>query len=167
MKRLMLSFALTLSAMASAVTPFKLQWMNHATPGTLYESTQHSNGVFVVEAYFLGCPHCNNNAPNVNDLAESFVNEPRVQVLDVGIDRSDSQYLTWIKKHNPNHPVLKDAQRTLISQLGTSGYPSTYVIDCQGAVKYQTSGEWSPSTTRAIKTAVTELLKRPCPHPLD
>lgn len=162
MKQLVLGLALTLSAVASAVSPFRLQWMNHATPGTFYDSADHPEGIFVVEAYFLNCPYCNYNAPNVDDLTDYFANEPRVQVLDVGVDRMDSQYQTWINKHKPNHPVLKDANRTLIRQLGTSGYPSTYVIDCKGTVHYKTSGQWNATKTQAIKETISELLKQDC-----
>jgi hypothetical protein len=66
-----LFFALTtllaVDAMALAVTPFELPQMNHDTVGTLYKSADHKSGVFVVEAYFLNCPYCNDNAENVDD----------------------------------------------------------------------------------------------------
>jgi len=147
---------------SSRVTPFSLPWMNAETTGTAYSSASHANGIFVVEAYFLGCPYCNDNAPNVNDLTDKYASSDRVQVLDVGVDRSDADYEEWIRKHQPNHPVLKDAQRVLIKQLGTTGYPSTYVVDCKGNVVYKTSGVWNSAKKAAIHKAVDTLLAVDC-----
>jgi len=162
--RLLLALLVTAFGTQSfaAVTAFDLPWMNSSPAGQTYDSSKHPQGVFVVEAYFLNCPYCNDNAPHVNDLAESYAGESRVQVLDVGIDRKDEQYAEWIRRHQPNHPVLKDASKKLIKQLGTAGYPSTYVIDCKGNVLFSTSGKWSSNTKRKIKTAVDDALKAEC-----
>ncbi len=165
MKRAILGLlAFAASTASFGITSFSLQQMNHLVPGTMYNSADHKDAVFLVEAYFLNCPYCNDNAPNVDDMAQSFANEPRVQVLDVGIDRSDSQYAAWIKKHAPNHPVLKDDKRLLIKQLGTSGYPSSYIVDCNGKVRYQTSGVWNMSKETSMKDKISEILKESCPQ---
>lgn len=143
--------------------PFSLPWMNSGTTGTVYASSDNPAGIFVVEAYFLDCPYCNDNAPEVDDLASHYASDPRVHVLDVGVDRQDAQYATWISRHKPNHPVLKDSTRKLISKLGTSGYPSTYVIDCRGNKVHETSGSWSAAMKRGIMDAIDTLLKQECP----
>jgi peroxiredoxin len=153
---------LATSATSFGITSFQLQQMNHSTPGTMYDSAAHKDGVFVLEAYFLNCPYCNDNAPNVDEMASYYASEPRVQVLDIGVDRADSQYKTWIAKHQPNHPVLKDDKRTLVRQLGTSGYPSTYVVDCKGTVRYKTSGVWSMTKESTMKDKINEILKESC-----
>lgn len=144
------------------VSPFELPWMNHQEDGAIYRSNDYPTGIFVVEAYFRNCPYCHQNAPKVNALASEFASEPRVQVLDVGIDRNDSDYDAWIAEHQPNHPVLKDEDRVLISQLGTTGYPSTYVMDCKGRVVAKTVGLWNVDMKNRITTAVNQLLGEPC-----
>lgn len=130
--------------------------------GPLYSSAEHANGVFLVEAYFNTCPYCNQNAENVNDLADDYKANERVQVLDVGIDKNDSDYKSWVNKHQPNHPVLMDPRKELIRKLGTSGYPSTYVIGCDGEVIYETSGVWSSAKKQRIHEAVESGLKLNC-----
>jgi peroxiredoxin len=163
MKALMMSLviAVVTSVSSAAIQPFELPWMNSAGGVTVYKSATLIDPIFVVEAYFLGCPYCNQNASNVNDLAEAYKNEPRVQVLDVGVDRQDSQYASWIQKHKPNHPVLKDANKVLIRQLGTTGYPSTYVIDGRTmTVVYDTDGVWGSDTRDDLRNAIDTLLKK-------
>jgi peroxiredoxin len=152
-------FALVTSAV-HAVSPVELPQMNGQ--GGTYRMTDHPEGIFVVEAYFLGCPYCNENAPAVNSVASTFANDPRVQVLDVGVDKDPSAYATWIARHNPNHPVLKDSSRKLISQLGTSGYPSTYVVNCKGQVVESTEGAWGNKEKQAIISAVEKLQSTGC-----
>lgn len=112
--------------------------------------------VRVVEAYFNTCPYCNYNAPNVDEIAEEF---QEIDVLDVGIDRNDSDYENWVAKHHPNHPVLKDARRELIGKLGTTGYPSTYVLGCDNEIVFKTSGQWSQTTKKKIKSAIEKALQ--------
>lgn len=143
-----------------AINPVELPQMN----GDLgvYQMQNHPDGIFVVEAYFLGCPYCNDNAPKVNDMAERFSNDSRVQVLDVGIDRDNASYDTWIKRHNPNHPVLKDGSRKLISQLGTSGFPSTYVVNCKGQLVESTEGSWGQEEEQRITAAIEKLQAEGC-----
>jgi len=158
MKRLLALTVFTLSSSwALAVTPFSLPWMN----GTgNYNSSDHPNTVFVVENYFLDCPYCNDNAPNIDQIASDFSTNARVQVLDVGIDKDDASYREWIQRHNPNHPVLKDAQETLTRQLGTTGYPSTYVLDTNLNVVYSHTGEFEQGDLNAVEQAVNNVLNQ-------
>lgn len=156
---LVVSF-ITLSARAE-IKPFELPWMNESNAKT-YSSETHKGGIFVIETYFLNCPYCNDNAPAVDALAQKFSDQSRVQVLDVGIDKSDAQYQTWIERHHPNHPVLKDAKKELISQLGTTVYPSTYVLDCEGNVIYQSQGTWNEEKKEAIERTIEWLLNSSC-----
>jgi peroxiredoxin len=137
-----------------------LPQMNHDVPGTIYQP--NPNGVTVVEMYFNTCPYCNDNAPAVDELAAHYGGSQRVQVLDVGVDKSDSDYQSWISKHSPNHPVLKDAQRQVAKAMGTKAYPSTYVVDCTGNIVYKTVGAWSKSTEKKIYDAVEQALEVQC-----
>lgn len=147
--------------LASAL-PFSLPVMNGEV-GEVFSSQDHPNAVFVIENYFYNCPYCHQNAPNVDAVAEHFASNPRVIVLDVGVDKKDSDYAAWISKHQPNHLVLKDANRELAKKLGTSGYPSAYVLDCQGKIVKKVTGAWSNSSKEKIKEAVNQALQVECP----
>lgn len=163
MKQLLLALICALFAStAFGVDTFELPWVNNAVTDLKYKSADHPNGVFVVEAYFLGCPYCNDNAPNVNALADKYRKEPRVQVLDVSRDCRASDYRTWISRHKPNHPVLNDCSKKLIGQLGTRYYPSVYVIDCHGDVVYDHVGVWNGEVKREIDQVISGLLRETC-----
>ncbi len=163
MKRLLASvFLFAMSSAAHGVDAFELGWVNHGVAETNYKSTDHPDGIFLVETYFLGCPYCNDNAPNVNAMATEYAGEPRVQVLDVSRDCRASDYTTWISRHKPNHPVLNDCGRKLISQLNTRYYPSAYILDCQGRVVFEHVGVWNTSVKAQIRNTIDGLLAQSC-----
>lgn len=147
---------------AFAGISFELPWMNSTDTDATYKTSDYPGSVFVLETYFLGCPYCNDNAPNVDALAEEYGFDMRVQVLDLGIDQQDSQYEEWIRRHEPNHPVVKDVGRKIVRQLGTRAYPSVYVVDCKGNVAYSHEGEWDSSVKSAIRSKVKSLLSGQC-----
>lgn len=163
--RFLLCFSLFISSsmcFAASVLPFSLTQMNGETAGMTYKSEDHPGAIFVVEAYFKNCPYCNDNAESVNELADYFMAQQKVQILDVGIDRSLSDYTWWISRHRPNHPVLKDDAKALIRKLNVSGYPTTTVIDCFGNVAYKTTGAWSSQTVTTLKAVISRLLAEEC-----
>lgn len=140
------------------VTPFSLPQMNASPVGSLYKMADHPNAIFVMESYFLDCSYCNENAPNVDQLVEEYKADPRVQVLDVGVDKDLVQYQEWIERHDPNHPVLNDGKMSLTKQLGTTSYPSTYVVNSKGQILYRTRGVWSASTKTKIRQTINTAL---------
>lgn len=148
-----------MSEWKSAIRPFELPFMNAHIPGTTFNSANFPDTVLVIEAYFQGCHYCNDNADAVNRLAQSYFNNLKVKVLDIGIDQDDSQYKAWIRDHNPNHPVLKDAKREVVGQLGASGYPSTYVLNTKREVVHSSDGTWEDQTERDIRQAIEKALK--------
>lgn len=134
--------------------------MNAPLEGTTsYASEEYLDAVWVIETFFLGCPYCNDNAPRVNALKNYFQNDERVQILDIGIDKDDSSYTEWIRRHKPNHPVLKDSSRQLVKQLGTSVYPSTYVLDKNLNVVFKSTGVWSAKVEAQVKDAVEKAIE--------
>jgi len=154
-----LSCVFLIASQGFSVSHFNLPWMNHENSNSVYSSKDWQDAVWVVEAYFLSCPYCNDNAGNVNSLKTHFKNDERVQILDVGIDKGDSSYVEWIQRHKPNHPVLKDKDRALIRQLGTTSYPSTYVLDKNLKVVYKATGVWNSKVEDQIKSAVEKALE--------
>ena len=142
----------------SGVSPWSLKWFNATQPNTMYSSDDHMGAVYVLENYFQTCSYCNENAPNVDELATSYKDDARVQVLDIGVDKTARSYQLWVDQHNPNHPVLMDTSHTLSGELGTSGYPSTYVLDCDLKIQYSTTGVWESQTKKELKQAIDKLL---------
>lgn len=163
MKRLLIAASLfAVSSSAFAIAPFSLPWKNHAVRDTQYKTADHVDGVFVLEFGANFCSYCNENAPNVAQLTTDYIAEPRVQVLDVLTDQSDTEITRWITRHRPNHPVLKDVGRAVWNQVGEQYIPTVVITDCHGEVQYKHTGVWGTAEKREMKSVIDGLLAETC-----
>ena len=154
MRILLAALAMTLSATAFAGVHFELNVMNSSNVKT-FNTKDHPNGVFAIEAYFLTCPYCNYNAGNVDELAANNVGNKNVHVLDVGYDCRQSQYSGWISKHSPNHLVLNDCGgQKLLGKLGVRSFPTFILLDCNGNEVYRTGGVWNAAKKAQIQNKI-------------
>jgi cytochrome c biogenesis protein CcmG/thiol:disulfide interchange protein DsbE len=163
MKKLFLAAVLALSSTSAfAISPFELPWVNNPARDTIYKTSDHANGVFVLEFFANFCGACNENAPNVDALAEHYADEPRVLVLDMAIDTNDREIAAWIARHQPNHPVLKDVGRAVWREVATQYIPTVVITDCNGVEKYRYTGAWTSSVKATIKSKIDALLAETC-----
>jgi peroxiredoxin len=163
MNRVVLAAVLGLgSSSAFALSPFEMPWKNADAPNAVYKSSDHPNGIFVLEFLANFCSDCNRNAPNVDEMATYYADEKRVQVLDVSIDTKDTEIARWIAAHHPNHPVLKDVGKKLWKELGGEYIPTVAVTDCNGRIRYQYVDFWTAAVKAEIKATVDQLLAETC-----
>ena len=80
----------------------------------------------------------------------------------MSIDRNDREIATWIRNHQPNHPVLKDIDRLIWTQVGEQFIPTVVVVDCRGQEHFRYSGEWDSTTKTRIHEVINELLTVDC-----
>lgn len=158
---MMASLTLTAAATLFSISPFKLPLMSGAD-GAQFDTASYRKTVFVVEGFQLRCGPCNDNAPNIGDLASFYSYEDRVQVVDLGLDRAKSDYKQWIQRHDVKHDVVMDANRAVWGQLRGSGTPTTWVVDCNMNVKYEHVGTWDDDTKAKVHKVIDELLDGDC-----
>lgn len=162
-----LALATVLSGSALAAAPVKPAslptiGMNGQPNGT-WDMAAQKNAVFVFEAMMNFCGACNSNAPLVDQMATRWKSEPRVQVLDLSLDRNPRELAQWMAKHKPNHTVLNDASRVLYNQMSQeNAIPQTFVVDCKGVMHEATIGGWDSSTIATLNAAITEALQVTC-----
>lgn len=131
--------------------------------GSVYRMADHPNAVFVFEAYQLSCVYCNSNAVNVDQLATTYANNPRVQVLDLGLDTSDDAFAQWIARHNPNHPVVQDTGYRIYRALKTqNAIPQVFVVNCRGELIGSHVGAWDSSAMASIHSYINQGLAVTC-----
>jgi hypothetical protein len=148
-------------ASASTIPMYEFPLKNDAAR-SVYRMADHKNGVFVFEAYRLTCGYCNDNAPAVDALATAYAGNPRVQVLDLGLDTNDADYAEWIAAHNPNHPVIQDTGRKVFNALKTqNAVPQVFVVNCKGEMVGNHVGTWDGAVPK-IKGHIETALKTTC-----
>lgn len=167
-RNLVLSFVAGLclfasSAFASKIAPMSFPWMNGPQSGATWNMADHSNGVFVFEAFSLNCSWCNKNAVNVDAIANKFKDNARVNVIDLGLDSSDSSYTRWIQTHKPNHPVVKDVGRKVYNALQVeNGIPQVFIVNCRGELEDVVVGYWESAEKAQVERAINKALQTTC-----
>jgi len=163
--RLLISAALLCAssvALAASIPQLSFPVKNGA-PGETYNMADHQNSVFVFEAYRLSCHYCNENAPKVDRLVEESRQNPRIQILDLSLDTSASDFAEWIRRHKPNHPVIQDVGRQVYKALKTvDGIPQTFVVDCKGNMHGNVVGEWDTRGEQKVRDLIASALAIQC-----
>jgi len=159
------SLATTMAAAQQRIDPATtgFPWMNSSAHDAQYRLADHKNVVHVFEAYSLTCHYCNENAVNVDALATQYMNDPRVAVLDLGLDVNARDYANWIATHHPNHPVVKDVGQKVFQALKQEeGIPQTFVVDCTGTLVGSTVGEWGDAEKQTLRAAIAKAEQTSC-----
>ena len=157
MKKLILALGFV-SAQALAVQPFSLPWVNGGS-SAIYKSSDHPGAVFVMEAFENFCGTCNENAPNVDEMATEYASNPQVQVLDLALDSSDGEIHQWIAAHSPNHPVVKDVGHTIWTEISEEYIPTVAIVDCHGTIVWKNVGLWDEGVKSQIRAKVSQALQ--------
>jgi cytochrome c-type biogenesis protein len=117
--------------------------------GKSYSLSDYKGKVVLLEFFAPWCPHCQDDAPIFNGLAEKYKDNPNVQVLAIsasprGRDNESPitmDDITWFRDtYRVQFPMLLD------KEMGTSGtysimfYPTVYIVDKEGKIAAQPAG---------------------------
>jgi len=95
------------------------------------------------------CPDCTKQIPFLNQTYETH---GELVVLDVDIKEPEALIRDYAKQMQISYPVLFDLNGEIKGLYQVSGYPTTFVIDPQGIIRFKLMGEIAEdSLTRALK----------------
>jgi thiol-disulfide isomerase/thioredoxin len=143
---------------AQTVSPFVLEWYNFGETIGEYKSEDHPGATFVLEIFANSCGACNANAVNVEALAEEFKDNPKVQVLDVGIAQQPRELRAWIERHAPKHPVVQGKRSLMLELGGITSTPTAVILNCKLEVIHKTSGRWTPAVAEKLREVIQASL---------
>lgn len=102
------------------------------------------------------CGYCRRERPHLNSLYNAYKDKGLV-VISVSTDRSVEKVREYLKDIPADFIVLSDAEGSAVAQYGVRGYPSSFLIDRHGLVKYAVAGyrNW---TDDASKKMIDQLI---------
>ena len=123
--------------------------------GNTYSLSEQKGKVVVLEFIATWCPHCQNDAPMMNQLNAAY-KDRGVQIFGInatpkGHDHTSparTSDLRWF--HDTfavTFPLLFDKQLKSASDYGVIFYPAIYIVDQQGKISFQPPDDKSPTTT--------------------
>ena len=111
--------------------------------------------VVVLNFWFINCPPCRAEIPELNKLVDSFKTNDKVVFIAVALD--DKQSLETFLEQSPFQFTIIDNGRFITSRYSINMYPTHLILDTEGKVYFHTSG-LSGSTVYWLKKSIDELL---------
>ncbi|MDB5090102.1 MAG: Peroxiredoxin, partial [Mucilaginibacter sp.] len=92
--------------------------------------------VVVLNFWFIKCPPCQDEIPELNKIALSYANNPNIVFIAVALDEKDD--LKKFLKDNPFAYHIVDDGREIASSYEIKTYPTSIILDKEGKVKLHT-----------------------------
>ncbi|MFD0766066.1 TlpA family protein disulfide reductase [Mucilaginibacter lutimaris] len=111
--------------------------------------------IVVINFWFVGCPPCRAEIPELNKLVAEHASDPDIIFLAVGLDEA-GDIRDFIKDHPFNYRQVASARR-FCDAYGVTRYPTNVIIDKKGTIQYSSIGfstnyiEWMRKTIEVIK----------------
>jgi cytochrome c biogenesis protein CcmG, thiol:disulfide interchange protein DsbE len=104
------------------------------------------------------CLSCKEELPDLNTLQLKYAAKG-FTVLSICIESSDSNVVSYLKKHPIIFPVLVDKEGSVAESFRFSGLPASFIIGKDGLIRYKHSGYDKESFT-LIDQEIIELLNK-------
>lgn len=102
----------------------------------------------LLEVFAPWCPHCQKEAPILNDLAAKYAGKVAIVAVsgdavdyDHNTAESESNVHVFADQYQTRYPIAFDRDLKVASLYLRSGFPSVYVIDKNKRIRYEQEGE--------------------------
>jgi thiol-disulfide isomerase/thioredoxin len=110
--------------------------------------------IVVLNFWFIGCPPCRKEIPELNKMAMGYANDPNVVFIAVGLDMKGD--IKQFIKTSPLAYHIVDDGRSYADEYGIHLFPTNVVLDKDGKVKFHSVG-YAKNTPYWIKKTIEEL----------
>ncbi len=137
-------------------------WTNTDKPIQLEEL---KGKVVLLELWRAECTHCQEAAPVLEHLAEEHGTKG-FEIVGVhcsgegnNIEHDWEAIKTkWMPEHGVTYPVAFDEKRTVFTKFHAEKYPTLFLIDRQGIIRYAHEG-MTPALEKELKAALKQVLE--------
>jgi len=134
--------------------PLHLSTLN----GGSIDLKQYKNHVVLVNFWATWCPPCVHEMPSMQRLSEKLIGDP-FQILGVNIAEDQPTVENFLQtKINVGFPILMDTDGKVLRQWNVMAFPTSFIIDKKGKIRYALFGsiDWD---TKEIINKIETLIK--------
>lgn len=133
------------------ISPLAIKLEN--TNGKIIQKTNYKGQVTVINFWATWCPPCVEEIPSLNRLKKKMHGLP-FELISINYAEKKKTIIEFMKKVNVEFPVLLDKDGGFAKKWNIITYPSTFIIDKEGKIKYGVNAaiEWDdPEFIKKIK----------------
>ncbi len=103
--------------------------------GSHFSTKDIINKPLMINFWGTWCPVCSQEASNIETLSKKY------RVLTIAVNSGNDQNIkTWLKEKGVNYPVLNDQNSIWAKKFKISVYPTTFIYDSHGKLKFTETG---------------------------
>lgn len=125
--------------------------------GNKLSSKNLKGKILVLNYWFINCPPCRLEIPELNKLTEQYKNDSAVVFVAVALDEKYS--LKKFLKTSPFRYAIVDNGRYIADEYRINSYPTNVVIDQEGKIYFHSTG-YSMNIAHWINKSIDELKKQ-------
>jgi thiol-disulfide isomerase/thioredoxin len=126
---------------ASDINNYKIKWKELA------------GKVVVLNFWFIGCPPCRKEIPELNDIALQYANDPNIVFIAVALDQA-ADIRSFIKDNPFSYHIVDDG-RNYADNYRIHLFPTNVVVGKDGKIRFHSSG-YQVNTAYWIKKTIEE-----------
>jgi thiol-disulfide isomerase/thioredoxin len=123
--------------------------------GTLPESLKGK--VVFVDFWASWCNPCKESFPVLNELMKKYSSRGFV-IIGVNLDETKADMEHFLKDEPASFTVVRDASETVAKKLGIRTFPSSFILDADGKVRFIHSGYHGEKTKKQYIEEIESLL---------
>jgi len=134
--------------------PLHLSTLN----GGIIDLKQFKNHVVLVNFWATWCPPCVHEMPSMQRLSEKLTGDP-FEILGVNIAEDQPTVENFLQtKIHVSFPILMDTDGEVLRQWNVMAFPTSFIIDKKGKIRYALFGsiDWD---TKEIINKIETLIK--------
>ena len=130
--------------------------------GKRHSLKEYRGKVVLVNFFGTWCPPCLEEMPSLLLLAEALKDQPFV-VLAVDVGDSPARLRQVFGEERAAFTILLDSRQTATRSWGAQGFPTSFVLDPEGRIRYSVEGPVQWDDLKVAAQIVALLPKAPLP----
>lgn len=127
--------------------------------GAPVDLNDYRGKVVLLNFWASWCPPCVHEIPSMVALKQQMAGKP-FEILAVNLAEPKADIQAFLQRHPVNFPVLTDPKGSAVRNWRVFAYPSSYLIDKQGRIRYALFGGFDWSSAEAVSAIQTLLSER-------
>ncbi len=131
--------------------------------GVQHAIRDYTGKVRIINFWATWCPPCVEEIPSLNRLREQFAAQP-FELISVNYAQQADEVKDFLKQVEVAFPVLIDRNGSEAARWQVIAFPSTFVIDARGKIRYGVNAaiEWdNPEVLATIRQLIRDSKRHP------